>query len=198
MTDYCVDLNLSINPLIDGISIDDLQEKNEIWTLIKLDFINPELKELFKVLGLKMKVAGLFVLNENSIGLKHLDGPDISDLTKINWSYNTDHNMIWYKVKPNNIEKNVSERISTENLPSRPHVKYKDDELEEIHRCQVNFPSLIQAGIPHNVENYEGVRRCLSILLYDNNDKTVPMYKAKEIFSQYLVLSTGIEPVFTT
>ena len=194
MTDYCVDLNFSINPLISGVSIDSLQKNNESWTLVDPNYINPELKTVLGELGLTIKIAGLFTLAEGETGPIHLDGAKISDLTKINWSYNNDHDMIWYTVKNGQVEKNIRTRNSTENLPPRRFIDYHINEVEEVYRKRVGFPSLVQAGVPHNVANYKGVRRCLTIVLYDVNGNPISMNTAKEIFSQWLVEAEGIEP----
>jgi hypothetical protein len=185
MNDYCIDLNLPVHPLIEGVSFDDLQKNNSSWTLVDLKYINPDLKKLFQSLGLIIKVAALFVLDGNVSGEHHSDDIKISNLTKVNWSSNTDHNMIWYKIKNPIVEKKSNIRHTTLLTP-RKYITYTDTELEEVHRATVGFPSLVQAGIPHNVENYKGVRKCLSIGLYDTNNITIPMFGAKKIFASYI------------
>jgi hypothetical protein len=191
MNNYCIDLNIPINPLINGISIDDFETNDEtgrpIWILVNLDYINPELKDLFDSKGLVIDLAGLFITREGYPGIKHLDGQCPADLTKINWSYNTNHDMIWYKIKNNVPQKKYSTRASR-----RRFICYQDDELEEIHRQPVGFPSLVQIGIPHNVETYKGVRKCLTIMLLKKTNESdrrvpVPMSTAKELFAEYLV-----------
>jgi hypothetical protein len=187
MTDYCVDLTLPINPLIDGISIDSLQENNAQWTPISLEYINSDLKKLFQSLDLKIKIAGLFVLNGySSLGV-HIDGFEIYDATKINWSYNTNYDMVWYNVRAKN-KKNIVGTANPNNssLLPRYYVSYNKNEVEEIYRYEIKFPSIVQVGIPHTLENYTGVKKCLSITLFDMDNKTVPMHRAKELFSQYL------------
>ena len=189
MTDYCVNLNLSINPLIESVTINDINPNNsEQWMLVNLDYINPDLKELFDSIGLTIKIAALFTLIPTYVSPIHLDGSDVDDLVKLNWSYNPNHNMVWYKIKEGASNQPMTRKS---NLGNRAYVYYQREEIEEAHRAPVGFPSLIQAGIPHNVERYEGVRKCLSILLIrkvpDVNGKLiVSMNDAKTMFANYI------------
>jgi hypothetical protein len=187
MNDYCVDLNLNINPLMDGVSFKDLQDGEKYWTLINPKYINPELKTLFESLGLQVMLAALFVTEGYKFTERHLDGWNEGDLTKINWSSNNQHNMIWYEMKDHDLSKKKFYVRKNDSVGSRPYIAFDEDEVVEVYRSPVGNPSIIQGGIPHNLENYyEGISYRISILLIADG-KPVTMSRAKEIFSKYII-----------
>ena len=187
MNDYCVNLNLDINPLMDGVSFKDVQDGEKYWTFVNLKYINPELKKLFESLGLQIVMAALFAQNGKDISEIHLDGLGVGDVTKINWTSTVNHNMMWYKVKEADLSKKmINIHEDEQSKLKRPYIPFDDDEVIEVYRSPLGNPSIIQAGIPHNVENYGGVRQSLSIVLIENR-KPVPMSRAKEIFSKYII-----------
>lgn len=180
MSIFCQHLNLNIQPL--QVHIDELP--NDPWTLVSLDLINPELKTLFEELNLTLMSAALFVLQEGESGPVHADGKKLGDYAKINWSYNTDHVMNWYKEKTN--EQHIFQRESDdEKITSRPYVSYNNEDVDLISSEPIGFPSIVQVGVPHNVTNLKGIRKCVSIALV-RDSRFISMDNAIETFKNYI------------
>jgi hypothetical protein len=185
MNNFCVDLNLPISPLRSDIDVNSFPITP--WQLLSLDLINPDIKNLFKSLNLNLQVAALFVLTENSSGSIHVDGINISDVSKINWVVGSDHMMNWFQIKNPITQKLVDTKISdNDNIPSRNYISYTHDEVELVHSHSVGYPSIIQAGIPHNVTNLSGIRRCISIALFDRFRRPLTIAQASRVFAQYI------------
>ena len=185
MNSYCVDLNLPISPL--RLDVDINSFPTTPWQLLSLDLINPDVKNLFKSLNLNLRVAAMFVLTGNSSGPIHVDGIDNPNVSKLNWVVGSDHIMNWYQIKNPTSIKTVDTRVSnTANIPSRNYVSYNLDEVDLIHSQVVGFPSIIQAGVPHNVTNITGTRRCITIALFNNIGSALTIEQATQLFSKYI------------
>jgi hypothetical protein len=185
MNNYCVDLNLKLDPLRPDVDINSFPATP--WQLLSLDLMNPEVITLFNSLDLDLRIAGLFVLTENMAGPIHVDGIKIGHVPKINWAYGNNHVMNWYQVKDTTVEKTHKVKYSNDkSIEERTYLTYLPKEVECIHRQPVGFPSIIQAGIPHNVQNFNGIRRCVTIALIDKCNQRITMEKAVELFSQYI------------
>ena len=152
--------------------------------------VNPALTEWVTTLGLEIQVFETFYCHPNKTGGVHTDANG-GDITKINWIVcDGDSVMNWYAVKPNVV------KIPTPNTLNTLYTQYSSNEIELIHSQQVNFPSIVQAGVPHDITNGDKDRWCLSLVLAKNG-KRIKMAEALEIFKPYLVRPTGIEPIFT-
>jgi hypothetical protein len=65
---------------------------------------------------------------------------------------------------------------------------YDLHEVEIIGRQTVGFPSIVQAGIPHNIINYEEPRYCLSVVFVKNTGRELlTMTEAIDLFDKYSV-----------
>jgi hypothetical protein len=185
MNDYCIDLNLPISPLLPQVDFNSFSTAG--WKLLNLNLINPEVNHIFEKLDLNLRIASMFVMTENSIGNIHIDGNTTSDRAKLNWVIGSEHTMNWYSIKNTTIQKLSNTRVSdNKNISSRYYVSYTSNEVELIHSQSVGYPSLIQSGIPHNITNLGGIRRCISIMLYNRLGNFLTMSGAKQIFSQYI------------
>jgi hypothetical protein len=58
-----------------------------------------------------------------------------------------------------------------------------------IDKQSVKFPSIIQAGVPHNIVNYIEPRWCLSIVLVKQNGERLTMKESINIFNKYVEVS---------
>lgn len=184
MTYYSVDLKLTMNPLLPEIDIYSLSTAP--WELLNLNLFNPEVKNLFEILDLDLRMGSMFTMKENSTGNVHLDGIRPSDRVKINWVIGSDHIMNWYSIKNTTIQKLHEIRVpDNQNMPSRNYVSYNANQVELIHSQSVGYPSLIQSGIPHNVINFKGIRKCISIMLYTKSGNFLTMSQAIQKFSKY-------------
>ena len=191
MTDYCIDLNFPISPLANNITIADLPTTS--WSFLDQKFINPELVEFIKSLGL-IFWGSVFVKYPDGKYYIHIDGKKIVDKAKLNWSFNDDHIMHWYKTKPG-IDKPIlyydgknflGADAELSNEKQRKYIEYNEDEVELVHSAKVGYPSIVQAGIPHSVEVFSGERKCISILLLQKNHQPVSMTVAKHLFRDYI------------
>lgn len=183
MYEFCFDLNLPIYPIKNDASVDSLPGDN-IWNFLSVEeYINPKLIEFFDDRGLSLNIAALHVRGPEKLGSIHVDGARAdSDKTKINWSFNDQHLMNWYRVKKDLVEP----KLFTQK--DRAYLQYDPSEVELIHSQKVGFPSLIQVGIPHSISDLASTRKCISILLRDKKTQNhVAMQTAKEIFKDIIV-----------
>ncbi len=88
--------------------------------------------------------------------------------------------MCWWKQKPD-----VSNKVEITAINSS-YIDYKIDQVDLIDKQPVNFPSIVQVGIPHNIHNFEEPRYCLSLVLKKQDNTRLTMAESIEIFKQYL------------
>ena len=176
----CFDINLHLNPLKEDIDIKSYGIDSH--ARLPISDINPDLIELFKSLDLKILLVEVFYTKPHRVTSIHIDARG-GDYTKLNYIYGGKNSkMVWYKPK-NDIKKSVS----TTSIGT-PYLEYKMSEVTKIEDKVVNFPSIIQAGIPHNIINQAEHRYCLSIVLIRNNDNRITMEESIELFSNYIIL----------
>ena len=175
MNPFCVNLDLNIPPLQPNIDINNFFK--DYWNTIPLSYINSNLISLLLQKGLDFPKAATFYSEGECVHPIHLDGVSVSDMVKINWAYGDNHMMNWYS---SNIDK--SYQIGK---TDRTYVHYRSDEVELVHSQKVGCPSIVQTGIPHNVVNYKGTRRCISIALsHRQSKKLVTMDEALHLFNE--------------
>ena len=197
MNNYCIDLSLDINPLADGVSFASLPAKP--FVPLGEDKLNPVLVKMYKDLGLVTEeLAIIFSLPSNRTNSIHNDVEiENGDIAKINWSYSPNHTMNWYRTLENRTREPV---LMVDHGSCEPgcatcgrsgkYFRYYSEQVEIIHSQVVGKPSLIQAGIPHNVENFNGIRRCVSLaMMRESNGTVTPVTfaEAKEMLAKYLV-----------
>ena len=172
---FCINLNLNINPLDTDILYQDLcrnpagsefefaQQTAGIPTTV----LNPDLVALLDNLNLHVIWIDTFYNYSYQTSKIHTDAV-VGDCVKMNFVYGgTDSLMLWYKtdiVKPVEFNKGTG------------YVPYREDEVTLLHLQQVGFPSIIQAGVPHNIKNFAEPRFCLSLFLVSKHpDHAVTM-----------------------
>ena len=174
MNPLCINLNLDIAPLKPDIDINNFSK--DYWNTISLTHINTKLITFLLHLGLDFPNAATFYSEGACIHPIHLDGTSLSDIVKINWVYGDNHAMNWYS-------SNITRPHCTDKI-DRNYVHYKPNEVELVHSQKVGCPSLVQTGIPHNVVNYYGTRRCISMALFHRQTKKhVTMKEALHLFN---------------
>ena len=174
----CVNLNLDINPLSEGLDI------NSYGTIehmrIFLEDINVDLISFLKTLNLTIVWAELFYTPPFQFTTIHTDDAG-GDYTKLNYIFGgKDSLMYWWQQKPG-----VSNIAEDTGIDSQ-YTIYKTTEVNLIDEQQVKFPSIVQVGIPHNIRNFEEPRYCLSLVLRKQNKTRLTMAESIEIFKQYL------------
>lgn len=178
-------LNLNLNPLIKGKTFDSLP--NYPWILFDVKNLSDEIKDLFNDLNLKLLSAGLFTTIGSVNTQIHLDGHSFGNVAKINWVISThDHLMNWYTIK-DNTSLIPSVRNSENNLPNRSYVNFEKNQVEFLDSAIIGYPSLVNVGLPHNISNLGGIRRCLTVMLFDRDEQTVTMENAIDIFNKFKI-----------
>lgn len=173
----CVHLSLNIDPL---------KNKNIFTktrhTKISIDDINTELLEFFESMGLKIHLSEIFYSHPYYISPIHTDTLP-GDFTKLNWQFGgTGSKMCWYS-SLNSREKDISKTSIGTNF-----VSYSSNEVELIESNNIKFPSLVQAGIPHNIKNDYEDRWVLSIVFKKKiDDKRPTMSESISLFKNLIV-----------
>jgi hypothetical protein len=174
---YCKSLNLTMSPLINE---SDIVKQTERHVEVNINRINPVLHATLKLLGVRVSYAECFRLNPYQVNNIHTDTVR-GDYIKINWIYGgKDSTMSWYT--PNT--------ESTKNLmltaTGTTYENYELDEVTLVHKQQLHNPSLVQVGVPHDVQNYSELRYALSFVIA-KEDKRLTMNEAIELFSNYII-----------
>jgi hypothetical protein len=189
-TNYCINLNLDINPFCQNIFVEDLQRNPTgskfefaLHTKVSLDLLNPELMLLLDELDLYSQWTEIFYTNPDQITGIHADSIH-NDLVKMNFVFGGKKSqMCWYESTSD-----PSFNITVLGLKYRT---FKSDEVVLLHEQSVNFPSLVQSGIPHNIKNYTEPRFCLSITLANkhkgsfNPEYFLKMDQAVHLFNKF-------------
>lgn len=174
----CIDLNLNIHPFKEGIDVN--LYGTTPHTKISLNEINNDLISLLATLNVTIGFAELFYTAPHSFTGIHTDCLG-GDYIKLNYVFGgEDSCMYWWKPKSNVPNSPLKTPINSF------YIRYKKTEVELIEKKSVKFPSIIQAGIPHNVENFKEPRYCLSLVLKNQNDNRLTMTESIEIFKEYL------------
>ena len=173
----CVDINLHLNPLIEGVDIKSYGTAFHIQ--LPISNLNPELIRLLNSLDLKILLVELFYTKPFTKTGIHIDVTG-GDYTKLNFIFGgKDSVMIWYKSK-DDIKKSTSKT-----LINTSYISYRQHEVDMIDKQTVKFPSIVQAGIPHNIINYSEPRWCLSIVLVRSTGERLTMKESIDLFGNY-------------
>lgn len=178
MNPYCCHLDLP-RPLVDGF---DFRSINVYHSQTDVRNLNSDLVKILDLLNLKVTFVPIFRTLPGQITPIHSDSstPNL-DFVKLNFVFNElDSAMVWYKPK--------SVKYTTKLTAIKTaYIQYEPNEVEEIHRQNLNGCSLAQVGIPHNVVVNTEIRYAVSLTLKSKEtNKTISMQDAKEIFKDYL------------
>ena len=178
----CYHLTLNINPFKDNIVIANYGTARH--TKISIDDINPVLISRLEELGLRIGFAELFYTNSFQITGIHTDVA-LGDLAKLNFQFGgTGSTMKWYSPRSDVVKQPLTTVVNTN------YVLYNSSEVEFLEQHFVGFPSLVQAGVPHNIENNSEPRYCLSLVLLNKTNRRLTMSEGYKL----LVDRDGFEP----
>jgi hypothetical protein len=183
---YCVDLDTPIQAPLKDLKIDnftspDPQAWEEPMFKVSKDFL-----KWLDELGLRTKAPVIFYTPPGNIQEPHIDGCDgYLDSVAMNWVIQSSGaTMNWYRLKPGvNISKNATSVHYT------PHTLYTNKELIWEYSHVVQWPSLVQIGVPHNVTNFTSSPRwCISFHLgyKENFGNGLTWEQANQIFQSYI------------
>jgi len=190
MNKCCISLNLNnVNPLT--IDHDILKIRHR--TCVNVEYLNPEFVTLLKTVNLRVGYLESFYSLPYFTLPIHVD--DLGgDYTKINFIYGGSGSLMhWYKVKENIIvpPNSMAVDLATPNKLNAPrpsYIPYTPDQVELIESNPLIYPSLIQAGCPHNVTNRDEPRLCITTILTDlTTYKRLTMAEAQPRLSKFMI-----------
>lgn len=97
------------------------------------------------------------------------------DYVKINWVYcEGESHMNWYEVKENVPQPDIETTVT-----NTGYIPWRADQVEKVAIDELKFPSLVQSGCPHNVENGSKHRLCISaVIRYISTNNRITMEEA--------------------
>lgn len=157
--------------------------KLEIHRLSQMD-LDPRLLVFLGRHRLSINHLEIFYTPPRTSGPIHVDGESSSiQHTKMNFVYGARGSyMRWYQtIDPGMQPRTVRTEIGTTSRIFHP------GDTREIFRAEIGCPSIINAGIPHNVENPTDEQRwCLSLVLRNSNGR-LSWNDALDMFAAYTV-----------
>ena len=184
MKQYEFKLNLPVEFIPEVF--DDLTKYHELN--LNTNLINQEFKDFLTSLNLSIDYAKHFCAIPYQKYILHRDVLDdqygiITDNVKLNFvTGGAGSKMIWYELKPG-IEPTFRKNYQGRLVPS-----YNKDQLIEVHRATIGWPSLLDAYAIHSLENSSETRQCWSFTLNSTITKDrISWDEAIEIFKDYLV-----------
>jgi hypothetical protein len=181
MNDFCYHLNINIEP-IDNNFLSELVSKKEKITIIPKEKITYEIINFLDSFNLGIAGGLSFYRSANNESAIHMDCNTIQDKVNMNWVYFQDFQsrMHWYKFKD-------TPKYKILTLPNGDN--YTDilkEDVELIHSEKIEFPSIVQAGIPHSVSTGASERLCICLCLTNNlTNKKLTWDESANIFSKY-------------
>jgi hypothetical protein len=157
MNKYCAYLNIPFPLFNKGFDSFQLQ-KTRHFKLDKNEVLSDELQNWFAFLKLEICLVEVFYTPPNDIGTIHIDSVG-GDYTKLNWQFGgKDSVMNWYsETTPNSRKKTVTSIGSNS-------ISLDENTVTKIHSQAIQNPSLIQVGVPHNIENFLEDRWVVSVV----------------------------------
>jgi hypothetical protein len=145
------------------------------------DEISPEYLKWIESLGLILDHAEVFFSTPHTYYTIHQDQHSRIDFPKINFIYGGSNSfMNWYTVKPEKTGNKAHTAIDS------PFVGYAPDEVDLLYSKELKSPSLVQAGVPHNVTLSDTVRWCVSTVYLYPDRKLLSWADAERIFQPYM------------
>jgi hypothetical protein len=143
--------------------------------------ISDDFLKWIQSLDLTLGHAEIFFSVPHTYYTIHQDQHTIVDFPKINFIYGESTSfMNWYKNKPEKTGTISQTKIDT------PYVGYALDEVDLLYSTEIKSPSLVQAGVPHNVTVVNGFRWSVSTV-YTRNTKLLTFDEMVETFRPFLI-----------
>jgi hypothetical protein len=132
-------------------------------------------------LGLILDHAEVFFSIPQTYYTIHQDQHTRVDFPKINFIYGGSNSfMNWYKIKPGKTGTISQTKIDT------PYVGYAPDDVKLLYSKEIKSPSLVQAGVPHNVTILGPPRWCVSTVYINSDRQIISWTDAEKIFQPYM------------
>jgi hypothetical protein len=187
MNKYCAYLNIPFSLFKEGIDPFQFPKTNHV-KLDKDEVLSDDLQNWFTFLKLEISLVEVFYSPPNKIGVVHIDSVG-GDYTKLNWQFGgKDSVMNWYSETMPNSRKKTITSIGTNSI------SLDENTLTKSHSQAIQNPSLIQVGVPHNIENFSEDRWVVSVVykypvpVHNYNTFIRPTWdKSILIFNEYLI-----------
>ena len=151
--------------------------ENHIW-------LSPEFEQWLSQFGLHIQRLEIFHTEPNRITGWHTDMNPPTDWVKINWVYEEGvSHMEWAEL---NI---TSPLISRPSIAGTSYVRFEPETTTTVCRHDLIGPTLINAGLPHRIDNSKNTDRwCLSVIPWHTDRHSRVLWQdAVEIFRDYLI-----------
>lgn len=151
--------------------------ENHIW--LSNDFEN-----WLEKFDLFVKRIELFHTEPARITGWHIDMNPPKDWIKINWVYETGISFMEWG------ERNTNDPLSNQITMARTsYVRFEPETVDRKCRYNLKGPTLINAGIPHRIDNSKSTDRwCISAIVWKKTDQSRLLWNdALHIFRDYLV-----------
>ena len=136
----------------------------EYYHLTDPSIMHDDIHQILAEFNLGIDKVSIFRSYGHEVHGIHTDSVEPSDIAKIVWMFGPKHTMYWYKVKPGALGE-VGLKVSKSSSVIASHYSdYDVDDVELAHGYDIKGPVLLQAGVPHNVVNYEGERTSFTIV----------------------------------
>ena len=174
---FCKHLNLDFD--FDLSVINQFKETKDSKSF-SLTTIDNNLQDFLKPLGIITTPPTCFyTAPSTNRGLHHIDSLELDNMVKLNYIIGGNNTIMqWFKFHGD--EKNI---ISQYNKLGGGYLKFDPIMCELIWEEELKSPSLVNAGIPHNVKNKSNTGRwSISYTLFDLTHKHLQWKYAEQIF----------------
>jgi hypothetical protein len=184
---YCKDIEVDF--VLDTTPIDNIKKtdynpnENGQFSIVDLD---SNLVRFLDNLGIEITHSEIFYTPPR-LGINiHVDGTtvDVNAICKLNWVFGAKGSfMTWWELKDPDTQLNQHRTpIGT------PYLLFDQNDCEAVWRQEIHQPTLVNAGLPHNMHNpTEEARWCVSYALGDKDTKQLLRWDDAVIrFSNYI------------
>jgi hypothetical protein len=187
-SNYCFDLTIPVlHPLKDPSILNQTGDSAEIW-FTEHSNVSDEFTTWLDDLDLVMTYPPLifYTPKGKQCGI-HIDGSgQLLDRACMNWCVQGSGSLMhWYTIKNNQTPfENTTTQAGT------PYVQYHPSQVNHVHSQSVNWPSIVQTGMPHNIHNSTFEPRW--VLSCDISFKSAPesgmtMAQALQTFKKWII-----------
>ena len=151
---YCAHLNFDI----DTSPLEKIKQSCNKTELMILEYprVDENLKHFLKQFQIVISRAEVFHTPAKAKLPIHVDMEEFSNIVKLNWVIGGGE-MVWWKPKDNTVLRHHTTPIGTK------YLLFDESECNEVYRQKVGWPSLVNAGVPHSVDNHTDESRwCIS------------------------------------
>ena len=181
MTEYYKHLDLGIDSILKDESILYTNPPEQYQYRLSILDLNPDFVRLIEQKNLLIMIAEVFRLDtaHRRWGV-HIDGFKTKDFPKLNFIHgNKQSPMIWYKTKEE------QDKTSSKTVTGTPYRHLEDDEVIEVDRALIEYPTLIQAGVPHTVQLIGNETRWVVSIALFKDFKLASIQDLSEVFKEY-------------